>query len=122
MKTIFKYAVAATLVGALALAVASPSEARGGRNAAAIGGFVAGALIGSAVVNGGYYGGPGYYGGSGYYGPAYGYAPGYYAQPGYGYEDSYAYEPAPVYSGRRYYRSNGNCDSSPGSMNSGVGC
>ena len=36
MKTIFKYAVAATLTGALALAAASPSEARGGRNAAAV--------------------------------------------------------------------------------------
>lgn len=96
MKTIFKYAVAATLAGALALAAASPSEARGGRNAAAIGGFAAGALLGAAVAGGGYYGGPGYYG------PGYGYAPGYYAEPG------YAYEPAPVYvAPRRAYRGGG---------------
>src|ERR1017187_946593 len=45
------------------------NEARGGRNAAAAGvGFVAGALLGAATANSGYYGGPGYYG-SGYYGP-----------------------------------------------------
>ena len=34
MKTFIKYAVAATLAGALALAVATPSQARHGRNAA----------------------------------------------------------------------------------------
>ena len=37
MKTIFKYAATAALTGALALAAASPGEARNGRNAAAIG-------------------------------------------------------------------------------------
>jgi hypothetical protein len=91
MKTMFKYATAATLAGALALAAATPSEARDGRNAAAAIGFGAGALVGAAVAssaNNGYY-----------YAPSYGYAPGYYADP-------YAYEPAPVYvePAPRYYR------------------
>ena len=94
MKTIFKYAVAATLAGALALAAASPSEARGGRNAAAAIGFGAGALFGAAVVGSQY--------NDGYYGPGYGYAPGYYADPG------YAYEPERVYvAPRRAYRDGG---------------
>src|SRR5450759_1176905 len=79
MKTIFKYAAAVVLTGALAVAAATPSEARNGRHAAAGIGFVAGALVGAAVVNSGYYGGAGYYG------------------PGYGYESDYAYEAAPVY-------------------------
>jgi hypothetical protein len=39
MKTFMKYAVAAALTGVVALAAASPSEARGGRNAAAAIGF-----------------------------------------------------------------------------------
>ena len=96
MNRILKYAMAATLTGALALAAATPSEARGGRNAAAAIGFGAGALLGAAVAGGGYYGGPGYYG-PGYYGP----------EP---YAGPYAYEPAPVYVQpvpRRYYRSGG---------------
>ena len=37
------------LTGALALAAATPSEARDGRNAAAAIGFGAGALVGAAV-------------------------------------------------------------------------
>ncbi|MCX7297505.1 MAG: hypothetical protein NTU64_11660 [Hyphomicrobiales bacterium] len=80
------------MTGAFALALASPSEARNGRNAAAIGGFAAGAVLGAAIANSnnGYYGGPGYY----YQEPVY--APG------------YAYEPAPVYvSPRRGYRGGG---------------
>ncbi|MGC1639911.1 MAG: hypothetical protein WA781_04605, partial [Pseudolabrys sp.] len=102
MNTIFKYATAAALTGALALAAASPSEARNGRNAAAIGfgvGAVAGAVIAGSAYNSGYYG---------YYGePGYAYSPGY-AYGSYGY-DSYAYEPAPVYGygyapGYRYSR------------------
>ncbi|MGB8055006.1 MAG: hypothetical protein WCF75_00060 [Pseudolabrys sp.] len=59
MNTIFKYATAAALTGALALAAASPSEARNGRNAAAIGfgvGAVAGAVIAGSAYNSGYYG------------------------------------------------------------------
>ena len=43
MKTIIKYAATVALTGALALAAASPSEARNGRNAAAIG-FGVGAI------------------------------------------------------------------------------
>ncbi|HYC18956.1 MAG TPA: hypothetical protein VEC94_17250 [Pseudolabrys sp.] len=94
MNTAFKYATAATLAGALALAASSPSEAWNGRNAAAIGfgvGAVAGAAIASSAYNNGYYG---------YYGdPGYAYAPGY-AYGSYAYEpyaDAYAYQPAPRY-------------------------
>src|SRR5262245_8057681 len=94
MKTLMKYTAAVALTGALALAAATPSEARGGRNPAAIGlgvGAIAGAAIVASAYNGGYYG---------YYGePAYAYSPGYAYAP-YGYYDSYAYAPAPSY---RYY-------------------
>ena len=93
MKTWMKYTAAVALTGAMALGAATPSEARNGRNAAAIGfgvGAVAGAAIASSAYNGGYYG---------YYDePAYAYAPGYAYEP-YGY-DGYAYAPAPAY---RYY-------------------
>ena len=91
MKTFLKYASAVALTGALALAAATPSEARHGRNAAAIGfgvGALAGAAIASSAYNNGYYG---------YYDePGYGYAPGYAYDSGpvYG---SYGYEPAPTY-------------------------
>jgi hypothetical protein len=119
MRTFIKYAGAVTLAGALALAAATPSQARWhGRGAAIAGGFVAGALVGAAVANNGYYG-PGYY-----YAPEYDYAPGYAYAPG-PYEDSYAYEPAPTYySGRTYYRSNPGCTSSgsPASQNFGATC
>ncbi|MGC1572954.1 MAG: hypothetical protein WA750_12700 [Pseudolabrys sp.] len=66
MKTIFKYAATVALTGALALAAASPGEARNGRNAAAIGlgvAAVAGAAIASSAYNNGHYG---YYGDPGY--------------------------------------------------------
>ncbi|MFZ2092443.1 MAG: hypothetical protein WAU99_11975, partial [Pseudolabrys sp.] len=66
MKRIFKYTTAVALTGALALAAASPSQARNGRNAAAIGfgvGAVAVAAIASSAYNNGYYG---YYGDPGY--------------------------------------------------------
>lgn len=95
MKRFIKYTAAAALTGALALTAATPSEARNGRNGAAIGfgvGAVAGAAIASSAYNGGYYG-------YGYYDePAYAYSPGY-AYDSYGY-DGYAFEPAPRY---RYY-------------------
>jgi hypothetical protein len=118
MTTIMKYAVAAALTGALAMAAATPGEAGDGRNAAAIGGFAAGALVGAAVAGSAY--------NNGYYGPGYGYGPGYAYDSGYAYEpaptyygDGYAYEPAPVYRSRGYYRSQGGqtCGQSPGSMN-----
>lgn len=84
MMRITKYAVAAALTGALAIAAATPSQARHGRNAAAGIGFAAGALVGAAAANS-------YYG-PGYYGPAY-YGPG----PVYYDEGPYAYDAAPVY-------------------------
>jgi hypothetical protein len=100
MTTLMKYAVAAALTGAMALAAASPSEARGGRNAAAA----------ASSYNNGYYGQRGYYG------------------EGYGYDD-YAYEPAPAYVGRapsyygRGFRSNlHGCLSSPASPSFGEEC
>ena len=117
MKTLFKLAIATTLTGALALAAISPSEARDGHNAAAIGiGIGAGVLAGATIVNSRY----GYYG-SGYYAEP-GYAPGYYAEPGYAYEPVYV-EPAPTYyySGRSQ-RGTRNCSSSPASMNFGANC
>jgi len=110
MKTIAKYATAMALTGALVVAAASPSEARHGRNAAAIGfgvGAVAGAAIASSAYNGGYYG---YYGDPGYgyaYAPgyaydSYAYEPGYaYAAPGYGY---YGYNRYGYYDGRNWAR------------------
>lgn len=89
MRTIIKYASAATLAGALGLAMTTPSQARHWRHGGggALGGFIAGAAIGAVAANS-YYG-PGYYG-PGYYAPGYAYGPGPYAGP-------YAYEPAPVY-------------------------
>jgi hypothetical protein len=95
MKTMIKYAAAATLAGALAIGMATPSQARHGRNAAAIGGFAAGALVGAAAAgaaNNSYYygGGPGYY------------------EPGpYAYEP--VYEPAPVYVAPRHRYRGGSC-------------
>ena len=53
-------AATATMAGALALALAMPSQARNGRNAAAAIGFSAGALVGAAAANAynnGYYSG-----------------------------------------------------------------
>jgi hypothetical protein len=90
MKLLGKTALVLGLAGAMALGSMTASEARGGRNAAAIGagvaGFAAGAAIGSAAAanSGYYYGSPGYY--DGY--------------------DSYAYEPgyvAPAYTPPSYY-------------------
>ena len=114
MKTFTKFAVTAVMAGAVALAAASPSEARGGRNAAIIG-FGAGAIAGAAIAgsyNNGYY------------------DRGYYADPGYAYDSGYAYEPAPVYVepaptyyySRPYRGTRSGCGSSPGSMNGGQSC
>jgi hypothetical protein len=89
MRLLSKYVTAAALTGALALAAATPSQARwyghGWHNGAgAAVGFGAGALVGAAAANAAY---PGYY--------DYGYAPGYaYAPRSAG---AYAYEPAPGY-------------------------
>jgi hypothetical protein len=83
MRLLGKTALVLGLAGAMALGSMTASEARGGRNAAAIGagvaGFAVGAAVGSAAANNGYYGSPGYaY--SGY--DSYAYAPGY-GTPGY---------------------------------------
>ena len=92
MKTMFKFASAATLAGALALASMTPGHAEDGRNAAAAIGFGAGALVGAAAVNAGnngyyYYGAPSY---SSYGGPTYAAAPAHvYDEPAYAYEPSY---------------------------------
>lgn len=88
MTKITKGIAAVGVAGLVALAATAPAEARKGRNAAAIGGFVAGAAVGAAVAGSSrsYYGGPG-----GYYGPTY-----YEPAPTY-YGGGYAYEPAPTY-------------------------
>jgi hypothetical protein len=98
MNRIVKYTAAAALTGALALVAATPSQARHGRNAAAIG-FGAGALVGAAAANAAY--------NNGYYGPAYygyAYAPGYYAYdagPGYAYGSTDHYGASPYYDEQR---------------------
>lgn len=118
MKGFAKFAMAAALVGATALAAATPSEARNGRNTAAAIGFGAGALVGAAAASSA--ANNNYYYGSGYYEPGYAYAP----APTYSYEpayadDYYAYEPAPVYAPR--YRAGNtwerSCGGSPGKSN-----
>ncbi len=86
MSRFMKVAAAVALTGAIALAAASPSEARHGRNAAAAIGFGAGALLGAAVANSN----------NGYY------RDGYYGEPVYYGSGSYAYEPR--YEGRSYRR------------------
>jgi hypothetical protein len=89
MNKFVKLAGGVTLVAALALASAIPSQARGGRNAAAAVGFGAGALVGAAAAGAAYNNGY-YYGGDAYaYEPGYAYAPGpTYVVP----DDSYAYQ------------------------------
>jgi hypothetical protein len=92
MKTVFKYATALAVTGALAIAAAAPSQARDGRNTAAAIGFGAGALVGAAAASAAYdnyYRGPGYY----EYGPAYAVEPGYVYEPA----PAYVYEREPVY-------------------------
>jgi hypothetical protein len=102
MNRVMRYTAAAALTGAVALAAATPSEARGGRNAALFGGLAAGAIVGAAAAgaaSGYYYGEPGYapgYYDSGYYDPGYAYGP-VYAEP----YDSYGYAPAYRYRGWR---------------------
>ena len=106
MNTMLKTgAVAAALIGAIAMS-ATPSEARCRGCGAAAAGFVGGLAVGAIASNA--------YNNSYYYGPGYGY--GYYSEPGYAYYggptyyDSYAYAPAP-----RYYRYYGGGRSNSGS-------
>ena len=84
MRTAFKYAAALAVSGALALAAASPSQARWHGGGAAAAGFAAGALVGAAAAsaNNGYYYAPGYYGYA--YEPGYAYDPGIQADHRYG--------------------------------------
>lgn len=111
MTSVLKYAAVITLAGATALATATPSEARRGRNAAVIGGIAAGVLLGAAAANAnrGYYDAPGYY-----------YEPGYAYEPVYEYPAPPVYVPGPYYdpAPRYYYRRGGSgCGGSPGSVN-----
>jgi len=92
MRNIAKFAAAATLLGAMAIAT-TPSQAEHGRNAAAAIGFGAGALVGAAAASNAYYG-PDY--GPAYYGGGYAYEPGYAYEAAPAYEPAYAYEPAPM--------------------------
>jgi hypothetical protein len=94
MNRLVKPALALGLVSALALAVATPSEARSGRNAAAIGAGVAGFAIGAAVGSAAASANRGYYYNEPY---AYSGGPAYYGEPAY--VDSYAYSPRPQYYG-----------------------
>ncbi len=104
-----KIAIALATVATIA-AISAPAEARGGRNAAAIGLGIAGAVVaGAAAANSyNYYGGPAYYGG----GPAYYSEPAYdgpvYAQPYYG---------GPAYYRSRVYQRNHSNDPNPVDMN-----
>ena len=120
MNAIWKGTAAAAIIGTLALASVTPSEARNRWIGPAAAGFAAGAIVGSAAAASSY----GYYGPGYAYGPAYnsyaydapvygsygsyGYAPTY--APTYSYGgayDAYAYEAAPVYSAPTYYRRSG---------------
>jgi hypothetical protein len=99
-----KPVVALGLLGAFALAAASPSEARSGRNAAAIGagvaGFAAGAALGAAAANSGYYQEPyAYYGGPAY--DSYAYVPR--SNSYYGGDPSAYYAPSVPYSSTWMY-------------------
>src|SRR5581483_6240516 len=94
MNRIAKYAGAAALTGALALAAATPGQARDWHHhngAAVLGGFAAGAILGAAAAGAAsdnyYYGSGPYYGG-------YSYEPGYAYEPSYAYSPGYAYEPS----------------------------
>jgi hypothetical protein len=113
MNMFAKFATAAAVAGALAVPMATPSQAawrhhHGGNGAAAAIGFGAGALIGAAAANAA--------AGPGYYDNGYAYDRGY---------DSYAYDPAPAYEYAPAYRTGWNasdmreqqCTLSPGSVN-----
>ena len=111
MNRILKYAGAATLTAALALAAVSPSQARDGRNAAAAIGFAAGAVVGAAVASSAY--DNGYYYDGYAYDPGYAPGPGYYA-PGPAYYDDYAYE-GPAYRYHNWRTQGPGCIQSPAS-------
>jgi hypothetical protein len=87
---VIKTLAATGLAGALAVASATPSQARWLPGAVAAGVGI-GVLSGVAIANSGYYGYPGYYG----YAPGYAYA---YGAPAYAYAPGYDYAyVAPAY-------------------------
>jgi hypothetical protein len=97
-----KMIIALATVATIA-AISAPAEARGGRNAAAIGlGIAAGAIAAGVAANSyNSYGGPAYYGGPTYYSePSYGYAEPAYYGPGYyrqrSYQRNHSNDPNPV--------------------------
>lgn len=111
MNMFAKLATVATVAGAMAVPMATPSQAawhhHGGRGAAAAISFGAGALVGAAAANAAY--GPDYYGADYGY-DSYAYAPG----------PAYDYAPAPAYRHRFVSGSDINeqqCMLSPGSIN-----
>jgi len=114
MNTMLKTgAVAAALIGAIAMS-ATPSEARCRGCGAAAAGFVGGLAVGaiaSNAYNNSYYYGPGY--GYGYYEPGYAYygGPGYAYYGGPAYYDSYAYAPRASRNYRSSYRAGTYMDS-----------
>ena len=74
-KTLLALATSAALATAMLAPTTADARCRGcGVAAGVIGGLAAGAIIGAAASNGGYYYGPGY----GYYGGYYGPGPAYY--------------------------------------------
>ncbi len=99
-----KIAIALATVATIA-AMSAPAEARGGRNAAAIGfGIAAGALAAGAAASSynnsyNYYGGPAYYSEPAYGGPVYAAEP-YYGGPAYyrsrAYQRNHSNDPNPV--------------------------
>ena len=95
MRTALNFAAGLTLAGALALAMATPGQAREGRHTAAAVGFGAGAVVGAAAArtNGRYY-----------------------ARGNYDPYNAYAYEPAPY--GRA--PSTSICGVSPASFSAGA--
>lgn len=85
MKRIVKFAAAASMTGALALAAATPSQAASGRNIA---------VAANVASNSGYHN-------VGYFGPDYPNDPGYAYAPAPGYQAyDYAPGPGPAYGGR----------------------
>jgi hypothetical protein len=113
MNTVLKYAGAATLTAALALAAAMPGNARdwqGGGAAAA--GFAAGAVVGAAAASNAYNGGY-YYGGDYAYDSGLAYDPG----PAYAYDGPYYGRSYQAYRSRSWNHGNGpGCDQSPASQ------
>jgi hypothetical protein len=98
MKRFIKPVAAIGLVGALALTVATESQARSRWIGPAAAGFAAGAIVGGAIAGSRHY--------DGYYYDSYAYAPGY-GYDAYGYAPGYAYETRTYVRPRYYYNRSG---------------